>query len=79
MHRSRLIPVEGHDGLARDPNTGAIVNTNKTDFEKYKAVSSARKIYDQKIEDTAEELASLKEEMSEIKQLLVKLVDGINT
>jgi hypothetical protein len=71
--------VEGHDGLARDPNTGAIVNTNKTDFEKYKAVSSARKIYDQKIEDTAEELASLKEEMSEIKQLLVKLVDGINT
>tara|TARA_B100000073_G_scaffold259077_1_gene218956 strand:- start:272 stop:496 length:225 start_codon:yes stop_codon:yes gene_type:complete len=74
-----LIPVEGHDGLARDPNTGAIVNTNKTDFEKYKAVSSARKIYDQKIEDTAEELASLKEEMSEIKQLLVKLVDGINT
>ncbi len=71
--------MEGHDGLARDPNTGAIVNTNKTDFEKYKAVSSARKIYDQKIEDTAEELASLKEEMSEIKQLLVKLVDGINT
>lgn len=79
MHRSRLIPVEGHDGLARDPNSGAIVSTNKTDFEKYKAVSSARKNYDQKIEDTATELASLKEEMSEIKQLLVKLVDGINT
>ena len=79
MHRSRLIPVEGHDGLARDPNSGAIVSVNKTDFEKYKAVSTARKNYDQKIENTAEELASLKEEMSEIKQLLVKLVDGINT
>jgi len=74
-----LIPVEGHDGLARDPNSGAIVSVNKTDFEKYKAVSTARKNYDQKIENTAEELASLKEEMSEIKQLLVKLVDGINT
>jgi len=79
MHSSRLIPVEGHEGLARDPKTGAIINTNKTDYERYKAVSSARKNYDKKIEDTATELASLKEEMSEIKQLLVKLVDGINT
>tara|TARA_Y100000004_G_scaffold158755_1_gene185232 strand:+ start:2877 stop:3116 length:240 start_codon:yes stop_codon:yes gene_type:complete len=79
MHRSGLIPVEGHEGFARDPKTGAVINTNKSDFQKYKAVSTARKNFDQKIEDTAAEVASLKEEISEIKQLLVKLVDGINT
>jgi|TARA_B100000287_G_C20381077_1_gene681608 wobble nucleotide-excising tRNase len=79
MHSSRLIPVEGHEGFARDPKTGAVINTNKSDYQKYKAVSAARKNFDQKIEDTAAEVASLKEEITEIKQLLVKLVDGINT
>lgn len=79
MHSSSLIPVEGYDGLARDPQTGAVINTNKSDFEKYKSISKARRNFDQKIEDTAAEVASLKEEISEIKQLLVKLVDGINT
>jgi len=79
MYSSRLIPVEGHEGLARDSQTGAIINTNKSDFQKYKAVSAARKQLDQKVEHTALEVASLKEEISEIKQLLVKLIDGINT
>tara|TARA_B100000925_G_C21825165_1_gene394689 strand:+ start:97 stop:336 length:240 start_codon:yes stop_codon:yes gene_type:complete len=79
MHRSSLVPVQGHEGFARDLNTGAVINTNKSDFEKYIAGRTARKNYDKKIEDTAAELAAVKEEISEIKQLLVKLVDGINT
>jgi len=74
-----LIPVDGHDNFYRDPNSGAIINTNKSDFEKYKAISKNRNKFDEKIESTAKEVSALKTEITEIKQLLLKLVDGINT
>jgi len=46
MYSSRLIPVEGHEGLARDSQTAAIINTIKSDFLQYKVVSAARKQLD---------------------------------
>ena len=49
MHSTSLIPVDGHDNFYRDPNSGAIINTNKSDFEKYKAISKNRNKFDEKI------------------------------
>lgn len=74
-----MIPVEGHKNLARDPNTGAIINTNKNDFQKYVEQRRIESEQRAKIDSTAEELKHVKEEISEIKELLLKLTSSINT
>ena len=72
MHSSSLIPVEGNPNLSRDPKTGAILNTNRNEYEKYIAQRNER-------EKDKQRLTQLESEISEIKQLLVKLTTGINT
>ena len=72
MHISSLIPVEGNPNLSRDPKTGAILNTNRSEYEKYITQRNER-------ETDKQRLTQLESEISEIKQLLVKLTTGINT
>tara|TARA_B100001778_G_C18577600_1_gene625774 strand:+ start:375 stop:596 length:222 start_codon:yes stop_codon:yes gene_type:complete len=72
MHSSSLIPVEGNSNLSRDPKTGAIVNTDRSEYEKYVAQRESKEL-------DKERLNKLESEISEIKQLLVKLTTGINT
>lgn len=79
MHSTRLIPVEGHVNLARDPKTGAIINTNQTQYEKYIATRNKLRSDEEKLNNTIEQVEELKKDVSEIKDLLLKLVSGINT
>lgn len=79
MHRSRLIPVEGHAGLARDPKTGSIVNINQTQYEKYIATRNKLRSDEDKLNNTIKEVEELRKDVGEIKDLLLKLVSGINT
>ena len=72
MHSSSLIPVEGNSNLKRDPKTGAIVNTDRSEYEKYIAQRDAKQL-------DKDRLDKMESELSEIKQLLVKLTTGINT
>jgi len=72
MHSPSLIPVEGNSNLARDPKTGAIVNTDRSEYEKYIAQRDAKQL-------DKDRLDKMESELSEIKQLLVKLTTGINT
>ena len=72
MHSSSLIPVEGNSNLKRDPKTGAIVNTDRSEYEKYIAQREAKQL-------DKDRLDKMESELSEIKQLLVKLTTGINT
>ena len=44
MHSSSLIPVEGNSNLSRDPKTGAIVNTDRSEYEKYVAQREAKEL-----------------------------------
>ena len=62
--------VEGSSNLARDPNTGAIVNINKDDIAKAREAKNKRKNKDREFEE-------LKNEVSEIKELLNKLVEKL--
>lgn len=62
------LKVEGHDNLIRDVNSGAILNINKTEVETARARKEARKAKDKEFED-------LKYEVSEIKDLLHKLIE----
>ena len=74
-----MIPVEGHKDLVRDPVTGAIINTNKSDFQKYVEQRNLESQQRKQIQTTAEEVKELKKEISDIKELLLKLTSSINT
>jgi len=62
-----MIPVKGHDGLMRDPKSGALINMAKGG-EQYSA--NRRKIkYD------ADRLNKVEQDVSEIKDMLKQLIE----
>mgnify|MGYP001286914764 FL=1 len=73
---SNFIPVEGNSDLVRDSRTNQIINTNNTEYEQYLARRKKRKLEKEKSLSVEEDLASLKNEMNEIKSLLKELVNG---
>ena len=69
-----LIPVEGKDGWYRDPDSNAIVNANKSDYDKYMATYNKRQKEISEKKALQNDVSELKSEMSEIKTLLLTLV-----
>ncbi len=65
--------IEGNKDLARDPNTGSIVNVNNLEYQQYVSVRESKKVKNESVE---KDLANLKSEMNEIKALLKELVNG---
>ena len=65
--------IEGNKDLARDPNTGSIVNVNNLEYQQYVSVRESKKVKNESVE---KDLANLKSEMNEIKSLLKELVNG---
>ena len=60
--------------LVRDTNSGAVINTDKAAFTMYKA----RRDHDKKANDIANDVANLKQDMNEIKQMLHSIIRGTN-
>ena len=73
---TNYIPVEGNSDLVRDPDTNQIINTNTTAYEQYISRRKQRKLEKEKSLTIEGDLASLKNEMNEIKSLLKELVNG---
>lgn len=67
--------VEGHADLVRDEDSNAIVNTNKSAYLMAKKRADEAQRQRDEIRQTARELNSLKSEMHEIKNMLLKLVE----
>tara|TARA_B100001939_G_scaffold335011_1_gene336605 strand:- start:841 stop:1047 length:207 start_codon:yes stop_codon:yes gene_type:complete len=65
------IKVEGHSHLVRDEESHAIVNT---DIETYRLTMKRREI----MKAQRNEINSLRSEVSEIKQLLVQVIEKVN-
>ena len=63
------LKVEGHSNLYRDVSSGAVINSNHDEYEKYMKSKANR-------ENMFSEINNLKHELDEIKQLLKKLTDG---
>ena len=69
---SRL-KVQGYSSLEREIYSNGIVNTNKSDYEIYMQRHRARQTNIDQIRDTVKEINSLKQEMFEIKQMILEL------
>ena len=68
--------VKDNSDLVRDPNTGAILNTNSLDYEKYVAQRKAKSQEHQKTKNIERDISTLRQELDEIKSLLRELVNG---
>jgi len=62
--------VKGHPNLIKDLNSGVILNINKTEIE-------AARLKKQRAKQQEEDLSNLKNEVSEIKNLLNKLIEKL--
>ena len=68
------IKVEGHDSLARDIRSNAIVNTSKTEYQLYMNRIRSREQQGDEIRNTIKEINLLKQELFEIKSLLKEVI-----
>ena len=68
---SRL-KVQGFDSLVRDTRSNAIINTNTSEYKIYMQRRKARENQADKLRDVCKEINTLKTELREIKNLILK-------
>jgi hypothetical protein len=66
--------VDGQPDLVRTSSNNAIVNKNKSEYEKYLRISASREMEKNRINDIETNLGSLKEEINDLKCLLRELI-----
>jgi len=66
--KPRIVPIKDQEALVRDNKSGAVLNTDMSALEKYRA----KRERDRKMQ---EEFNQMKNDMSEIKSLLAQLVN----
>ena len=60
----------------RDQNTNSIVNTNMSEYQEYVSRRNAKNEENQKVQNLEKDLANMKEDLDEIKNLLRSLLNG---
>ena len=69
---SKLFKVEGHVDLVRDEYSNAIINTSTSEYKIYMQRRKARESQADKLRDVCKEINTLKTELREIKNLILK-------
>ena len=77
MQIDKLIPVEGHGDLARDPNTGAIVNINSKKIQESRQRRNIRRQRLQEQEELKAKVENLEYDISDIKDMLSQLIEKL--
>ena len=70
-----LIPVENRDGWFRDPESNAVVNCNKTQYEQYMASYNKRQKKDDDFDSLQNDVDLLKSDISDMKSMLTLLLE----
>lgn len=69
------LKVLGHEGLVRDVSTGAILNTNRTEYDEYMARQRKHEEREAEIKKHSEDINSIKNDLDEIKSLILKVLN----
>lgn len=72
----QYINVEGSGGMVRDKETGAILNTNKSEIERARKRKIISKKKEEEFDDMKTDIKELKDNMVEMKTLLNKIANG---
>ena len=60
----------------RDQKTNSIINTNMSEYQEYVSRKKAKSEENQKVQNLEKDLANMKDDINEIKNLLRSLVNG---
>lgn len=71
----RLVKIQDKFDLARDITSGAVINTNTNEYEKYISRRKSNLEFKDQIKKNSEEIKELKSDVAEIKQLLISLIN----
>lgn len=72
------VKVENHQDLVRDTYSGAVINTNRTEYDNYMDNYHRLKREKMELEQLKNQVSSLTSDMGEIKNLLKLLVQEKN-
>ena len=75
MNNKDITPVKDHKHLFRDEKSKSIINTNKSDYETYVRNRDRMNSDKERIGALEEKVDSLQDDISDIKKLLLKIVD----
>lgn len=70
-----FVRIQDSDSLVRDLTSGAIINTNTTDYQNYLARKNSSKDMKQQIKQNSDKIEKIESDLSEIKQLLITLIN----
>ena len=76
MRSVNQLKVQGHEGLVRDIESGAIISNNDTEFAAFALRRDAERKRSKQIQQQVQEINELKNDMLEIKQMLSVLIKG---
>ena len=71
----KYIKVESDKSLVRDVDSNAIINNNKSEFDKFIELSRKKHEEKRKFDNMRSDLDTLKQDMDEIKTLLRNIMD----
>ena len=71
---SDYIKVDSDSDLVRDTNSNAIINNNKTEFDKFLRLSEKKYREKKEFENLKSDVNSMKTDLEEIKSLLKSIV-----
>ena len=69
------LKVEGHNSLVRDTVSNAVINSSTSEYKIYMARYRAREQESDKLRNACKEINSLKAELREIKDLVIKVLE----
>jgi len=70
-----FVKIQDSDSLVRDLTSGAVINTNTTDYLNYLARKNSSKDMKQQIKQNSDKIEKIESDLSEIKQLLITLIN----
>ena len=73
----KLVGVEGHSGLVRDEETGAVLKINNNEAEAARERKRKRKLSQQHQEQLENEVATLRQDMDDVKNILNKILEKL--
>ena len=73
---SEKVQVEDFKNLYRDSNSKAIINSNNDEYTKYMQAYERRMKSKQKLDNTVDEINIIKQDMSEMKDMLRQLLEN---
>ena len=77
MQTDDLIPVEGHSDLARDPNTGAVLNINRSKILESRERKRLRREKKKEQAELRAKVEGLENDISDMKNMLSQLIEKL--